>query len=66
MRKSIRKLNKVIHQYFRKELKEIKFTVLYKIVEATDEKFKNDSTVEEEIPVKCGSIFAVILCRIKK
>ena len=46
MRKAIRKLNKVIHQYFRKELKEIKFTVLYKIVEATDEKFKNNPTVD--------------------
>jgi hypothetical protein len=46
MRKGIRKLNKVIYQNFKKEIKEIKMTVLYKIIEATDEKFKNNHTIE--------------------
>ena len=55
MRKAIRKLNKIIHQYLKKEIKEIKLTVLYKIVEATDEKFKNGSGVDEEITEKCSS-----------
>lgn len=46
MRKAIRKLNKIIYQFFKKEIKEIKMTVLYKIVEATDERFKNNPNVE--------------------
>jgi len=46
MRKAIRKLNKTIHQHFKKEYKEIKMPVLYKIVEATDEKFKSNPGVE--------------------
>lgn len=32
MRKAIRKLNKTIHNHFKKEFKEIKMPVLYKIV----------------------------------
>lgn len=32
MRKAIRKLNKVIHIHFKKEIKEIKLNVLYKLV----------------------------------
>lgn len=36
MRKAIRKLNKTIYQNYKKEYKEIKMPVLYKIVEATD------------------------------
>lgn len=55
MRKALRKLNKVIHQNFKKEIKEIKMNVLYKIVEATDEKFKNNPTVDEEISERCCS-----------
>ena len=57
MRKALRKLNKVIHQYFKKEFREIKMNVLYKIVEATDEKFKNNPSIEEEISDRCCSIF---------
>lgn len=45
MRKAIRKLNKTIHQHFKKDYKEIKMPVLYKIVEATDEKFKSNPSV---------------------
>lgn len=36
LRKAIRKLNKTITTYFKKEFKEIRPTVLYKIIEATD------------------------------
>ena len=32
LRKAIRKLNKIIHDNFRKEFKEIKITILYKII----------------------------------
>ena len=55
MRKAIRKLNKIIYQYFKKEMKEIKLSVLYKIVEASDEKFKYVNTPETQISEKCGS-----------
>lgn len=40
LRKSIRKLNKVISKKLKKQAKEIRPTVLYKIIEATDEHFK--------------------------
>ena len=32
LRKALRKLNKVIHSNFRKEYREIRMTVLYKII----------------------------------
>ena len=46
MRKAIRKLNKTIHHNFKKDYREIKMPVLYKIVEATDEKFKSNPNVD--------------------
>jgi hypothetical protein len=49
MRKGIRKLNKVIYKNFKKEMKEIKMTVLYKIIEATDKKYRNCPNIEVEI-----------------
>lgn len=55
MRKAIRKLNKTIYQNFKKDYKEIKMPVLYKIVEATDEKFKVNSPIDEEISQHCCS-----------
>lgn len=36
-------------------------TVLYKIVEATDERFKTNPNVEEEISDKCCSIIQIYL-----
>ena len=47
LRKSIRKLNKVIHDSFKKEFKDIKITILYKLIEAADEKFKNSPSIDE-------------------
>ena len=47
LRKAIRKLNKVIHDHFKKEFKEIKITILYKIIEAADEKFKSSPSIDE-------------------
>lgn len=40
LRKGLRKLNKIIHEFFKKEITEIKIIVLYKIIEATEEKHK--------------------------
>ena len=40
LRKALRKLNKAIHSHFKKEYREIRMTVLYKIIEATDDQFK--------------------------
>lgn len=53
MRKAIRKLSKVVQIHFRKQIKEIKLNVLYKIVEATDEKFKVNPAIDEEISDRC-------------
>ena len=47
LRKSIRKLNKTIHDFFKREFKEIKITILYKLIEAADEKFKNSPSIDE-------------------
>ena len=49
LRKAIRKLNKAIHDFFKKEFKEIKITILYKLIEAADEKFKNSPSIDEEV-----------------
>lgn len=57
MRKAIRKLNKTIHQNFKRDYREIKMPVLYKIVEATDQKFKSNTIIDEEISQKCCSNF---------
>ena len=53
LRKSLRKLNKIIHDHFRKEFKEIKTTALYKIVEANEERHKHETMVDEEMTVFC-------------
>jgi hypothetical protein len=40
LRKALRKINAVIHQQFKKEYKQFSPTVLYRIVEVAEEKFK--------------------------
>jgi len=40
LRKSMRKINKLMQEIFQKKGKELKLNVLYKIVEASEEKFK--------------------------
>lgn len=40
LRKSLRKVNKVIQDKYKKEIREIQIKVLYKIIEASEEKFK--------------------------
>lgn len=49
LRKSVRKLNKLIHEHFRKEFKEIRLLVINKIVEATDEKFKTFPSISSSL-----------------
>jgi hypothetical protein len=49
LRKSVRKLNKVIHEHFKKTYKEIRLSIINKIIEATDEKFKPSPSVEPEL-----------------
>jgi hypothetical protein len=48
LRKSLRKLNKVIHTKHKKQFREIQTKVLYKIIEASEEKFKPDPMVDSE------------------
>jgi hypothetical protein len=40
LRKALRKINAVIHQLFKKEYKQLSPTLLYRIVEIGEEKFK--------------------------
>ena len=44
----MRKMNKVVMQEFKKELKEIKPNVLYRIVEVSEERFKLSPNFEKE------------------
>lgn len=36
----MRKINRIIQKHFKQKLKELKISVLYKIVEASEERFK--------------------------
>lgn len=49
LRKALRHLNKVIKQNFRKEFKEMKIGVIYKIIEALEDRFKESTAIDEEI-----------------
>lgn len=40
LRKILRKLNAVVHSHLRREFRQINIGTLYKIVEATEERFK--------------------------
>jgi myb proto-oncogene protein len=40
LRKSLRRINRLIQQSFKKQLREIQIKVLYKVIEASEEKFK--------------------------
>ena len=48
LRKAQRKLNKIIHDHFRKEFKEIKSTALYKIIDANEQRHKSNGMADEE------------------
>lgn len=44
----MRRINKIIQERFKKKVKELKLNVLYKIVEASEEKFKKTPLCTEE------------------
>jgi uncharacterized protein with NRDE domain len=48
LRKSLRRLNKIINEEFKREIREIQTKVLYKILEACDEKFKPEPMCDAE------------------
>lgn len=48
LRKSLKKINQVYAEEFRKDYKEIKPPILYKIVEVTEERFKLNATFDKE------------------
>ena len=51
----MRRINKLIKERFKKRLKEIKINVLYKIVEASEEKFKKEPLCNAETSeFSCG------------
>lgn len=53
-RKALRKLNKVISENFKAQIKEIRPIVLYKIIEATDEHFKLAPSVRNDVLLSCA------------
>ena len=48
LRKSLRKVNKIINTCYKKTFREIQTKVLYKIIEASEEKFKPEPMVDAE------------------
>lgn len=53
LRKVLRKLNSIIHSYLRREFREININVIYKIVEACEEQFKEKPSCEEATSRAC-------------
>jgi hypothetical protein len=52
----VRRLNKLITDYFSTQHKLIKESVLSKIVKTTESKFKNNSKIDEELADFCNGI----------
>lgn len=48
LRKSLRKLNKIIHAKHKKMFREVQTKVLYKMIEASEERFKAEPMVDPE------------------
>jgi hypothetical protein len=46
LRKALRKINKIIKEKFKKEFKEIKQNLIYKIIEGAEDKFKNSPLLD--------------------
>lgn len=55
LRKALKKINKVINHVYRKEFKEIKPNVLYRIVEVVEEKFKEIPKFDKEFSAYSNS-----------
>lgn len=54
----MRKMNKIIHNSFKRRLKVIKLNVLYKIIEANEEQFKKSPNCDIEVSkYSCGTLF---------
>jgi hypothetical protein len=53
LRKIVRKLNTVIHGHLRREYRQINISTLYKIVEATEERFKEEPACGYSVSVAC-------------
>lgn len=49
----MRRLNKIITESYRKEYREIKMALLYKIVEVTELRFKSSAKLSEDIIELC-------------
>lgn len=49
LRKSLRRLNKVISEKYKKSMREIRPQVLYKIIEASEEAFKEEPMCSSEL-----------------
>lgn len=51
----------MIHAYFRREFREININVIYKIVEACEELFKDKPNCDRAVSVTCRGNFLLIL-----
>ncbi len=57
MRKAVRRINKIISENYKKEYKEIKTSLLYKLIETSESKFKVSSIIDEEVADYCSGIY---------
>lgn len=53
LRKAVRRLNKLVLEHQERQLHIIKLAVLYKIIETTEERFKNNTKMDEEVVETC-------------
>ena len=60
LRKVLRRLNTIIHSYLRREFREININVIYKIVEACEEQFKEKPNCDKYISEACRGRLAFI------
>lgn len=60
LRKAVRRLNKLITDYFSTQHKFIKESVLSRIVKTTESKFKNNSKIDEELADFCNGIVPIM------
>lgn len=58
LRKVLRKLNSIVHAYFRREFREISISIVYKIVEGCEEIFKEAPACDRNVSLACrGSLW---------
>ena len=60
IRKGLRKVNYIVKDHFRKDFKEIKQTVLYKIIEGAEDRFNPNPIYDADTWTYCTGICLIL------